>query len=202
MAMYECFESFAAFERFLRASDEGLDPAARMLVSEYCRYALDRTWYYYPDALPENAVSDEQREANGYVDSDLSFPLEDLYPDGQKAGQVGQEIYGAGAAFIMSTRAFHDLEGVPLTLYCDHFLDMEDLRASANAGVAGDSRLRLRLNGGAGCTAKLSILQKGDATLPQVKVMAGGDPVRPHETLAQGTEFHVPADGEVDLSWV
>ena len=49
---YECFDSFAAFERYLKDSGPDLDPAARMLISEYCKYALDRAWYYYPDALP------------------------------------------------------------------------------------------------------------------------------------------------------
>jgi hypothetical protein len=104
MAIYECFDSFAAFERYLNDSGPDLEPAARMLIAEYCKYALDRAWYYYPDALPPEAISPEQRETNGHVDRKLSFPLEDLYPDGQLAGQVGQEIYGAGAAFIFATR--------------------------------------------------------------------------------------------------
>ncbi|RYY14651.1 MAG: hypothetical protein EON55_07990, partial [Alphaproteobacteria bacterium] len=92
MAMYECFDTFVAFERFCNDSGPDLEPAARMLVSEYCKYALSRAWYYYPDALPADVIADEQRESNGHVDGKLSFPLEDLYPDGQCAGQVGQEV--------------------------------------------------------------------------------------------------------------
>jgi hypothetical protein len=52
----------------------------------------------------------------------LSFPVGDLYPEGQPAGQVGQEIYGAGAAMVFATRAFHKIEGAPFMIFCDHFL--------------------------------------------------------------------------------
>ena len=86
MAIYECFDSFAAFERYLDDSGPDLEPAARMLIAEYCKYALDRAWFYYPDALPAEAISPEQRENNGHIDRKLSFPLEDLYPDGQRRG--------------------------------------------------------------------------------------------------------------------
>lgn len=86
MANSECFDSFTAFERYLDDSGPHLEPAARMLIAEYCKYALDRAWYYYPDALPPEVLSPEQRETNGHIDRNLSFPLEDLYADGQPAG--------------------------------------------------------------------------------------------------------------------
>ncbi|RYE55728.1 MAG: hypothetical protein EOP18_05460, partial [Rhizobiaceae bacterium] len=38
MAIYECFDSFAAFERYLDDSGPDLEPAARMLIAEYCKY--------------------------------------------------------------------------------------------------------------------------------------------------------------------
>lgn len=82
MAMYECFDSFAAFEHYLDDSEPELEPAARMLIAEYCKYALARAWFYYPDALPPEAISPKQRENNGHVDRKLSFPLEDLYGAG------------------------------------------------------------------------------------------------------------------------
>lgn len=120
MAAYECFDSFAAFERYLDYGGPDLIPGARLLVGEYCRHALDRAWFYYPDALPEEAVASDIR--NGYIMRGLNFPLEDLYPDGQKAGQVGQEIYGSGAAMTYATRAFHRFDGVPFLIYCDTFI--------------------------------------------------------------------------------
>jgi hypothetical protein len=102
MAAYESFEVFAAFSEYLAVGGDNLSPAARLLVSEYCRYAPDCGWYFYPDALPEKALAEKPR--NGRLDRALSFPLEDVYGDGQCAGQVGQEIYGCGGAFIFAAR--------------------------------------------------------------------------------------------------
>jgi hypothetical protein len=139
MAIYECFDSYTAFELYLSDSGPDLEPAARMLIAEYCKYALDRAWYYYPDALPPEAIAPEQRDSNGFIDRSLSFPLEDLYPDGQPAGQVGQEVYGAGAALVFATRAFHQVEGAPFRLYCDHFV-----RAQERVGDRALSLMRRR----------------------------------------------------------
>jgi hypothetical protein len=103
MAAFECFDSFAAFEELLRTHGDALTEDVRLLLTDYCRYALDRAWFFYPDALPPEVLSEKVR--NGRVDRTLSFPLEDLYGDGRPAGQVGQEIYGCGGAFIFASRA-------------------------------------------------------------------------------------------------
>ena len=192
MAIYECFDSFAAFECYLRDSGPELDPAARMLISEYCKYALDRAWFYYPDALPPSALADEQR--NGHIDRSLSFPVEDLYVDGQPAGQVGQEIYGAGAAMIFASRAFHDVEGAPFRLCCDHFIMAYERTA--------DKALSLRLDGGETCVAALSLIRMKRRKLPTVTlVTAGGDVLRHRSKDKDKIEFHLPANGRVILSW-
>ncbi|RYD48047.1 MAG: hypothetical protein EOP60_16385, partial [Sphingomonadales bacterium] len=194
MAIYECFDSFVAFERYLDDSGPDLEPAARMLIAEYCKYALDRAWYYYPDALPQEAISPEQRETNGHIDRKLSFPLEDLYPDGQLAGQVGQEVYGAGAAFIFATRAFHRVEGAPFHLYCDHFV-----RAMERTG---DRAVTITLDGGETCTAGLSLvrLKRRKLTKPRLTTV-GGDVLRPRSASDDRIDFRVPASGRVVLSW-
>jgi hypothetical protein len=93
MAAYECFESFAAFEEYLEVGGSDIPPAVKLLLCEYRRFTPDRAWFFYPDALPESAVARENIR-NGHIDRNLSFPLEDIYGDGQLAGQVGQEIYG------------------------------------------------------------------------------------------------------------
>ncbi len=194
MAMYECFDSFAAFERYLKDGGPDLDANVRMLISEYCRYALDRAWFYFPDALPPEVIAPEQREHNGHVDHMLSFPLEDLYIDGQQAGQVGQEIYGSGAAFVFATRAFHRFEDAPFTLFCDHFLLAVD-RPS-------ERTLSFQLGGGENCTAQLRILPQGRRKLPKVAVLsAAGDRVRAYHDADDGTAFRIPAQGRVSLSW-
>src|SRR3546814_19172670 len=58
--------------------------------------------------LPAEILAKEDVR-NGHIDRTLSFPLEDLDVDGQPGGQVGQEIYGAGAAFVFETPSFHEV---------------------------------------------------------------------------------------------
>ena len=192
MAIYECFDAFTAFEVYLDQSGPDLDPAVRMLVAEYCKYALDRAWYYYPDALPAGILASESR--NGHIDRKLSFPLEDLYPDGQCAGQVGQEIYGAGAAMVFATRAFHSVEGAPFKLFCDHFL-----RGSERIG---DRSLSIMLDGGETCTASLSFIREKRRKLPRTTVAtASGDVLHPHPKGSDRIDYHVPANGRLIISW-
>ncbi|MCX7283732.1 MAG: hypothetical protein NTX28_06770, partial [Novosphingobium sp.] len=194
MAMYECFDSFAAFERLLMDGGPDFHAGARLLTSEYCRYALDRAWYYYPDALPKEAIATEQRENNGHVDARLSFPVEDLYVDGQQAGQVGQEIYGCGSAFVFASRSFHRFDGAPFVLFCDHFLLAADRPT--------DRTISFQLGGGEGRTASLCILRDGRKTLPKVAVTtANGDRIRPHQEDGDRIAFPVPANGRVAVTW-
>jgi hypothetical protein len=194
MAMYECFESFAGLEEYLAQAGPNLEPAVRMLVSEYCKYALHRAWFYFPDALPKEIVHQGEHQS-GKVCLDLSFPLEDLYADGQAPGQVGQEVYGSGAAFIFATRSHHRVEGAPFMLYCNHFI-----RASERTG---DRAISIQLDGGETCTAEIALVRLPRRKLSQVRIVtAGGDPIRARSTtLADRIEFTVPASGRVILSW-
>ncbi|WP_240500103.1 hypothetical protein [Sphingomonas montana] len=194
MAIYECFDSFTAFERYLADSGPDLEPAARMLIGEYCRYALDRAWYFYPDALPPEALSSKQRETNGHIDRNLSFPVEDLYVDGQAAGQVGQEVYGAGAAFIFATRSFHRIDGAPFRIYCDQFVQSMER--------TGDRALTIALAGGENCKAGLSIVRAKRRKLGKTTVtVADGDIIRPHQSSADRIDYVVPANGHLILTW-
>lgn len=194
MAVYECFDSFTAFQRYLGDSGPDLEPAARMLVSEYCRYALDRAWFFYPDALPPEALSPEQRETNGHIDRTLSFPVEDLYADGQLAGQVGQEVYGAGAALIFATRSVHRIENAPFDVFCDHFIQAMER--------TGDRALTIMLDGGATCTAGLSVVRRKRQKLGKFTVTtAGGDSIRPFQTSPDRIDYTVAASGQLILTW-
>ncbi|MDT8758028.1 hypothetical protein MZO42_04905 [Sphingomonas psychrotolerans] len=106
IAPFEDHEVFMALREVLALGSEALDPAARVLAEGFCRHAADRAWTFYPDMLPPEMLAAKQE--SGRIDRALSFPLEDIYPDGRKAGRVGQEIYGAGAAFLY---AAHPLPG-------------------------------------------------------------------------------------------
>ena len=192
MAMYECFDSFAAFEQYVRDSGPEVEPAARMLVGEYCKYVLHRAWFYYPDALPAEILASECR--NGFIARDLSFPLEDLYADGSQAGQVGQEIYGGGGAFVLASRAFHPIEGAPFRLFCNHFLLSRER--------TGEQALSLQLTGGETCRALLAMVRTGRAALPAFKLVTiDGDQLRPSLESDDRVEFSLPADAHVVLRW-
>lgn len=98
MAAFEDMECCLALGEFEQLAAEELHPGAMALVRAFRRHARDRGWYYDPDQLPLEIIATKQE--SGEIDRSLSFPLEDLYPDGSPAGQIGQEIYGAGAAFV------------------------------------------------------------------------------------------------------
>jgi hypothetical protein len=194
MAMYECFESLRAFGKMLDDSGPYLHPAARLLVSEYCRYVLHRAWFYYPDALPQEVIADEQRENNGHVDRKLSLPLEDLYADGQQAGQVGQEIYGAGAAFVFATAAFHLIEGAPFRIFCDHFVrTIERL---------GEKAISVSLNGGETSRARFSVVGLKRRKLPSVNLAyATGEPLDATLCGKDRIDYSVVTDRRLILKW-
>jgi len=192
MAIYECFDSFTAFERYLDDGGPDLEPQVRMLVSEYCKYALDRAWSYYPDALPEEMLATDIR--NGHIDRTLSFPLEDLYADGQPAGQVGQEIYGAGAAFVFATRSFHHVDEAPFLLHCNHFIRAKERTA--------EKAMSISVDGGETCTARFSLIRAKRRKLPKTRVTtADGDVIRPNAVTADRIDYSIPASGRIILTW-
>jgi len=164
-----------------------------MLIGEYCKYALDRAWYYYPDALPPDALA-KDKIRNGYIDRTLSFPLEDLYVDGQPAGQVGQEIYGAGAAFVFASRAFHNVSGAPFRIFCDHF--------PVTSERTSERSLTFGIEGGEGRSALFAVVRLPRRKLPKVTLHTiTGDRVRARSSDRDRLEFVIPASGEVSLHW-
>ena len=194
MAMFECYDSFAAFEEYLKSGGPELSRAVRTLLSEYCRYALHQTWFFYPDALPPDAISSKQREPNGVVKRSLSFPLEDLYIDGQQAGQVGQEVYGAGAAFVFAARNFHLVKDAPFTLFCDQFLVRSERPT--------DRHINFQVDGAESRMAKLMMLSSGKQKLPRFTLTnVGGGRIPIASRKADRIEYLVPATDEYSLRW-
>ena len=107
---------------------------------------------------------------------------------------MGQEIYGAGAAFVFASRAFHTVEGAPFRFFCDHF--------PVNSERTSDKSLNFEINGGDGCTAALSIIRLPRRTLPRVEVStASGDRIRPRLSGEDRVDYHIPANGRILLHW-
>lgn len=192
MAAYECFDSFAAFERYLDLGGPDLIAAVRLLVGEFCRHALGRAWFYYPDALPPEAIATTNR--NGHVARHLNFPLEDLYPDDQPAGQVGQEVYGGGAAMVYATRAFHRIEGAPFLLFCDCFV-----RA---VHQLDDRTVHFGVDGAHGVTARLALVpRERGAGLPRGTLRTSTGRAIALEVREDRLEAEVPVPADLVLSW-
>jgi hypothetical protein len=189
MALYECFESFDAFRDYLHLAGEDLPESLRLLICEYGRYALSRAWFYYPDALPPGLIADKQR--NGEIDRNISIPMEDLYADGQPPGQVGQEVYGCGAAFVFAMRATHRLARAPFHLFCDY-----PLHTVAEAPGA----VTFRVDGVAGFTCRLRLLAKAGGTLPRLSLRVDGQAQR-LKTIDGDREATLPAGSSVEIRW-
>jgi hypothetical protein len=189
--MLECSESFLAFQSYLHDSGPDLLPAAHTLIDEYCRFAIDRAWFYFPDTRPAELIPESPR--NGRIDRELSFPVEDLYVDGQQPGQVGQEIYGGGAAFIFASQAFHRIDGAPFELFCDSFVFGWDrpTKRSAIMTLAGSeaNKAMLVLSPSKGKRIGNVSLTLADGRKPKARREDGK------------LFFTVPADAGVTLSW-
>jgi hypothetical protein len=197
MAMYECFESFAAFEEYLSLGQDDVPDSVRLLLTEYYKYTLTRAWYFYPKELPEEALATEIR--NGHIDPKLAFPLEDLYADGQPAGQVGQEIYGSGAAFTFVTRAYHRTDKMPFLLYCEYPLsELEETE---------ERSLTLEVRGADGFDCKMRLIPMDRKPLPSVSLFQETQTVKPNRQLRGRVteeghcEFVVPANQRLLLKW-
>jgi hypothetical protein len=197
MAIYECFESFAAFEEYLSLGQDEVPDSVRLLLCEYNKYTLTRAWYFYPSELPKEALATEIR--NGHIDRNLAFPLEDMYADGQPAGQVGQELYGSGAAFTFVSRAYHRTDTMPFLLYCEYPLsELEE---------AEKNSLTLEVRGADGFDCKIRLIPPGRAPLPSVNLYREDQTVNPNQLLRghvtdEGhAEFTVPANQRLLLTW-
>ena len=190
-AVFEAFEAFAAFHSVFECAGDSLPESARLLVTEYCRHLLSRAWFYYPGELPEECLAQEVR--NGRLDQTLAVPLEDLYPIGDPAGQVGQEVYGAGAAFAFAVRTFHRPPEVPFQIACDYPLTM----LSADAHCAA-----LRVHGVPSFSCRLKLIAAGGDALPAAVTVQGSSSELPGSDTRPGErEYAVPGGSDIEVRW-
>jgi hypothetical protein len=144
-AAYEELEVYAALHHYLIQA-EGIDilPSLRILLPEFIRYASGRLAYYYPPMLPAEMLSDEVK--TGEIQKDLWIPLEDLYDGWEKAGAVGQEVYGAGLPFGIVARQYNKIEGTDLVIFTDYPAHgFRKAKRSLTFHVAGIDSFKCRL---------------------------------------------------------
>ena len=193
-AVYEEIEAVAALHDYLSYLDGSLPESVSILVPEFIRVLMFKGGFYYPAMLPEEMISSEPR--TGEIDRKLWIPLEDIHDGWEKAGQVGQEVYGAGLPFGLVPRHYHRLnEG--FMIYVDYptmdFQNGEKGRASFR--VVGDPRL----------TCRMRIIPTGKKALPRFDVQAelDGDQrtLKCVETDEGHYEYSLPGGHTVNLTW-
>jgi hypothetical protein len=162
LAAYEELEAQGKFHEYLQLGGEDVRPSLRLLLAEYQKYALDRGWYYYPDALPADVLAEKSR--NGRIERALSVPLEDLQDGREPSGQVGQELYGAGMPFVFTSRHYARVASANCWVYCNY--PMYDFTSDVRAGetVAG-----WRAGGDPRCSCELRVIPL-DANAPPAAV--------------------------------
>jgi hypothetical protein len=149
LASYEELEVLSAFDDLFDIAEASeVSSSVQLLLSEYTRYVLDRCWSYFPSELPKDILAEKPK--TGKINPKLAFPLEDLREGWQKSGQIGQEVYGAGAIFITVTRHFNHKQGWPFRIFCEYptakyTLNQENSENSVKFHIFGDSRLKCQL---------------------------------------------------------
>jgi hypothetical protein len=116
VAPYEEAEVLATSRAYLEEMGSEAPESLVELWVEYGKHLAGRARYYLPAELPPSYLCEKPRE--GVIVRSLPVPVEDLYPSLEPAGQVGQEVYGAGLALILTTRMFYRWRKVPFMIWC------------------------------------------------------------------------------------
>ena len=144
-AVYEEIEAIAAFHDYLSYLDGSAPELLKILIPEFIRVLMDKGAFYYPPVLPEEMIAQEPR--TGEIDKKLWIPLEDIHDGREQAGQVGQEIYGAGLPFGLVPRHYHRMSDDGFMIYVEYptmeYWQEEEGRISFR--VFGDPRLSCRM---------------------------------------------------------
>jgi hypothetical protein len=167
----------------------------RVLIPEFLRNMLYKASFYYPPNLPKEVMTEEPK--TGELDPKLWIPLEDIYDGWELAGQVGQEVYGAGLPFGIIPRQYWRVPDKNFMLYIEYpirsFSTVHDGQAMFR--VLGDPRLFCRLR----------IMPTGRSKLPEFKVMTERDgrteTLRARETLEGHLEYDLYGDRAVIVQW-
>ena len=199
LAAYEEGELLAVFGTCLELGGDKLPAFARLLLSEYVRFALHRAWEYYPESLPVDAVATHVR--NGHLSRSITIPLEDLQDGWEQSGTVGQEIYGAGMAMAFATRHYRHLAGTSLALYLEYPITNEQTLKRG-----GRSTLTFELLGSRMGRSKVRIVPLDAATLPDdirvvVRRPKGWAPLQPTVTEEGHLSFEVRGNDEIRINW-
>jgi len=193
-AVYEEQETFCALHDYIKNS-KGLpvSTSAQLLMAEFIRYVLNRGAYYYPPMLPKEMLSEKVK--TGEVDPKLWIALEDLYDGWDKAGQVGQEVYGAGNAFGILPRHCFIVKDKRFRIFAEY--PVINFRERKNKSV------RLTLTGSQELSCRLLLLKQPGCKLPPFTVRSGttGALLPGRRTKAGNIEYAVAGNQQLIIRW-
>ncbi len=194
-AVYEELEGFAALHDYITRHGGAVPEWANVLIPEYIRHFLNRASFYYPPLLPKEVLSEKQR--SGELDILLWIPVEDLHDGWEKAGEVGQEVYGAGLPFALIPRHYWRIEKGRYAIYVEYPVEKfsTDKPGQAAFRVCGDSRLCCRMR----------IMPLGKSRLPAFEVRTerngASSSLNAHETPEGHLEYELFGDRQVTVRW-
>ncbi len=194
-AVYEEIEAVAAFHDYLSYLDGSAPEWLKILIPEFIRVLMFKGGFYYPPFLPDAMISQEPR--TGEINKKLWIPLEDIHDGREQAGQVGQEIYGAGLPFGLVPRHYHRVEEKGFLIYVEYptlnYKDEEEGQLSFD--VFGDPRLACRMR----------MMPIGKKSLPDLEVEAEMEKqkliIKPVVTQEGHLEYEVPGGHQVHVKW-
>jgi hypothetical protein len=194
-AVYEELEGFAAFHEYVNDYGRDMPEWLNILIPEFIRNMLYKASFYYPPNLPKEVMSEKPK--TGEVDPRLWIPLEDMYDGWEQAGQVGQEVYGAGMPFGIVSRQYWRIPNEKFMIFVDyplqHFSTVE--KGSAIFRVLGDPRFSCRLR----------IMPTGRAELPEFEVTTERkettQTLKGRKTPEGHIEYELSGDWTVIVKW-
>jgi hypothetical protein len=195
-AVYEELEGFAAFHDYFLHYNGGKMPEwMKVLIPEFLRNMLYKASFYYPPNLPKEAMTEEPK--TGELDPKLWIPVEDIYDGYELAGQVGQEVYGAGLPFGIISRQYWRVPGQSFMIYVEYPIKSFSTvhEGQAMFRVMGDSRLFCRLR----------IMPTGRGKLPRFEVITehgdSAETLQARETPEGHLEYDLYGDRAVIVQW-
>ncbi|MDR6198048.1 hypothetical protein [Siphonobacter sp. SORGH_AS_0500] len=168
ISAYEEAESLAALTAYVKEVHQVAPRELNYLLAEYGKYLLHRGQFFYPDQTPPALICMQPKE--GTTMRNLSIPIEDLRSGWQQSGQVGQEVYGAAMAFVLTSYAYHSFPKVPFQI----FVEYPVFRADFLSESSKEGKVTLVIGGSDLGTCKLRLLSpKG--ILPYTQCLVGED---------------------------